>query len=117
MPTVVISKDLGSAAHIDPGDEGHCCTVWFEKETGSAQNWYLLFPHVLVWHDEKEYDGLVIQLFHGCLVSWEGAKLRHCSSVVNPGNDNHVFGIFFAMKNYVGKMIDDEFGDFLVKKK
>ena len=108
MPTVIISEDLGNATHIDDQDIGHSCSLWFEKRVGNAQNWYLIFPHVIINDGEKEYCGLAIQLFHGCFVSWEGSKLRHNSTIVRPGDDNHAHSIFFALKKMVESMIDDE---------
>ena len=69
LPMVIISEDLGNAAHIDEQDIGYSCSLWFEKQLGTAQNWYFLFPHVIAFKDEVKHCGLVIQLFHGCLIS------------------------------------------------
>jgi hypothetical protein len=33
-------------------------------------------------------DGVVIKSFHGAVIAWDGSKIRHCSSIKKPGNDN-----------------------------
>ena len=116
-PTVIISEDFVNAAHVDEQDVGHSCSLWFEKHPGTAQNWFFIFPHVIVYKDEVKYCGPAIQLFHGCLISWEGSKLRQNSSIVKPGDDNHAHSIFFALKKSSKSMIDDDYSHFLVGKK
>ena len=68
-PSMVISRDLVNATHVDPGDNGMSCSFWTELQEGSAKNWYLLFPHVEIDHNHYRYTGLAIRLFRGCFVA------------------------------------------------
>ena len=59
-------------------------------------------------------SGVVIKLYHGTAISWDGRVIRHCTSVSRPdGADsapvsagswtsvNHLFGTFTAAKEKV----------------
>ena len=88
---LIMSEDLGNASHIDL-DETMSVSVWVEKEPGQAKNWYFVMPNLQI----DGSLGVAIKLRHGLAVSWDGRKIRHCSSIPEPGEDNHVYGCFFS---------------------
>ena len=76
---MVHSVSLGNASHYDVNDESITVCTWVEEQIGNTQNWYFVLPNVTP--DGKK--ALVIKLFHGCTISWEGYKIRHASSEVH----------------------------------
>jgi hypothetical protein len=66
-----------------------------EEEPGRAKNWAFIIPDVAI----NGSRGVVIKLFHGAVVSWDGRKIRHCSSIPKPGDDNNVYGCMFGSCN------------------
>jgi hypothetical protein len=46
---------------------------------------------------------LRLQLTHGVAIQWDGRIIRHCTSMVEPGVGNHVYGTFCAAK---AKVVD-----------
>ena len=36
-PSIVISRDMGNATHIDPNNMGPSCAIWFELNPGMAK--------------------------------------------------------------------------------
>jgi hypothetical protein len=69
-------------------------------------------PNLKVVKQGKVYDGVLVPLYHGRSISWDGNLIRHCTSVTDPGvsddgEANHVFGWFHAAKkklvNYAQK--------------
>jgi hypothetical protein len=96
--SVHFSVDLANASHYDPNDACQGFAAWAEKEPGAASNWSFVCPNVMIQKDHHYYYGLVIVLFHGAALSWEGAAIRHATSMTVPGkdkdgNDNHVSGM------------------------
>jgi hypothetical protein len=89
--SIMTSLDLGNSAHIDL-DNSPSCSFWVEKNPGNARNWRFIFPNVTI--DGK--NGLVINLFHGCGVVWDGRLLHHCTSITEISDDNHVFACMFG---------------------
>lgn len=91
--TVVVSFTLGNASHND-ADLGRCASVFTERFPGVARDWRFVVPDVAP-------NGLVIELAHGVLITWEGAQLRHCTSVTIPGSvggvDNTTYGAFVGV--------------------
>jgi hypothetical protein len=93
--TMMISRNLGNSAHIDNRDQSRSIGVWVEEERGRAKNWSFLLPDVSV----RGSKGVVIKLFHGAVISWDGQIIRHCSSIAQPGQDNNVYGCVFCSCN------------------
>jgi hypothetical protein len=89
---IMISRNLGNSAHLDNADGSRSIAVWVEEEPGSANNWSFLLPDVSI----DGSLGVVIKLFHGAVVSWDGRKVRHCSSIPEPGDGNNVYGCMFG---------------------
>jgi hypothetical protein len=90
--TIMLSRNLGNSAHYDFADRSHSFAIWVEKIFGQAGNWYFILPNVSV----NGSKGAVIRLRHGTAISWDGRKIRHCTSVTDVGEGNDVFGCMFG---------------------
>ena len=73
---MVHSTSLCNSSHYDCNDASITVATWVEETLGNTENWYLVFPNVT--KDFKK--AIVIQLFHGCCISWDAKLLRHASS-------------------------------------
>ena len=60
-------------------------------------------PNVQVFYNGETYYGVVIILNHGTSICWDGRVIRHCTSITNVTDGNHVFGTFWAGKSKVVK--------------
>jgi hypothetical protein len=89
---IMISKNLGNSSHFDNADKSRSFGIWVEEQPGGAKNWYFILPDVSI----DKSKGLVIKLFHGAVITWDGSKIRHCSSMTEPGNNNNVYGCMFG---------------------
>ena len=85
---LVISKNLGNASHYDYADDSVSFSVWAEEQPGCSRNWFFVMPS-LSYQGSK---GVVVQLSHGAAISWDGTKIRHCTSVTKMGENNNVYG-------------------------
>ncbi len=57
--------------------------------TGSkAKTWFFVMPNGSI----NGSKGVVVQLFHGAAISWEGRVIRQCSSEAEMGEGNDVYG-------------------------
>ena len=74
--SIMFSRNLGNAAHIDL-DSSLSISFWAEKKPGVAENWYFVLPDIL----SGDKKGLIIRLFHGAVIVWDGRVINHCSSV------------------------------------
>jgi hypothetical protein len=92
---IMISRNIGNSGHIDNADGSRSIAVWVEEEPGRAKNWAFIIPDVSI----NGSRGVVIKLFHGAVVSWDGRIIRHCSSLPQPGDDNNVYGCMFGSCN------------------
>jgi hypothetical protein len=90
--TIMMSRNLGNSSHYDFADQSHSFAIWVEKHKGVAKNWYFVLPNVSI----KGSKGVVIRLGHGVAISWDGRKIRHCSSVTAVGDGNSVYGCMFG---------------------
>jgi hypothetical protein len=89
---IMISRNLGNSPHIDNADGSRSIAFWVEEEPGRAKNWSFLLPDVSI----DGSLGVVIKLFHGAVISWDGREVRHCSSITEPGDGNNVYGCMFG---------------------
>ena len=95
----IVSKDLVNAPNLDVNDTTVSITVFNEKHPGSASGWYFVLPNTTLLHG-KDNQAVVIKLFHGCALSWDGRKIFHCTALKEIGNNNHVYGNFWSSKKY-----------------
>ena len=101
--TVDSSCNLSNSSHYDVNDGSVGYAVWTEDIPGLAKNWFFVLPNVYGYIDGKPFSGLAIQLTHGVAIQWDGRIIRHCTSMVEPGVGNHVYGTFCAAK---AKVVD-----------
>lgn len=94
--TYIMSFDLRNESHYDVHDLGKSFSIWVERKPGTAKNWFLCFPNMMVEYHGKTYYGLRIQLFDGAVVEWDGRLMKHFTTVTDVGEDNMVNGYFFA---------------------
>jgi hypothetical protein len=66
-----ISEDLGNSSHYDL-DASISVTMFCERIAGRAKNWHMVWPLL----GDK---GVVLQLWDGCILSWDGRAIRHVS--------------------------------------
>jgi hypothetical protein len=89
---IMLSRNIGNSSHVDNADGSRSVAVWAEEEPGRAKNWSFLLPDVSI----DGSLGVVIKLFHGAVISWDGREVRHCSSIPKPGDGNNVYGCMFG---------------------
>ena len=121
--TIDMSVNLGNSSHFDVNDASQAYSVWLEEMLGRGENWFFVLPNVHgvrpIWVGKVKkwipFHGVAVKLGHGVAISWDGRKIRHCTSVSCPdgmeagfvagGNDssfqNHLYGVFTAAKEKI----------------
>ena len=108
--TMDVSFDLANASHFDVNDASQQgFSIWTEDEPGWTKEWYFVLPNVYGKRPPNAdgtpgevFHGVAIKLAHGVLISWDGRVIRHCTSMMERGDDSkHVYGSFFAAKSSV----------------
>lgn len=99
----LVSRNLINSAHYDL-DKSVSITVFNEKNPGTATDWYFILPNTTLEGDVEE-KSIVIQLFDGCSLCWDGTKIYHCTGTRDFGKDdngnlNYVYGNFWGGKSY-----------------
>lgn len=92
--TMMVSKDLGNTRHKDIYDKSRCWSLFVSRLGRDVDNWYLVFPDARIGNSK----GVVVKLFHGCNVSWDGLVNPHlssCSAVTLDPNDA-VYGVWYG---------------------
>lgn len=89
---MMFSVDLANAPHYDSGDSSTSVAIWVEEKPGQAENWYFVLPNLSI----SGSRGVIIKLRHGVVISWDGRKIYHCSSMATPGQGNKVFGCMWG---------------------
>lgn len=90
--SMIFTKNLANSGHFDKNDRSQSIAIWSERKPGFAQNWYFVLPDVSV----NGSKGVLIKLFHGAVIAWDGRLVRHCTSVTTPGEGNSVHSCYFA---------------------
>ena len=93
----LVSEDLINSAHYDL-DTSLGISIFNEEIVNRAIGWYFVLPNTVIEEDKEK--AIIIKLFHGCAISWDGRKILHCTALKDIGNDNHVYGNFFGGKTY-----------------
>ena len=102
--TIDCSHNLSNSSHYDVNDGSVGYAVWTESSPGSAKNWYFILPSVYGETPTGEpFSGLAIELSHGIAIQWDGRVVRHCTSIMQTQESNHVYGTFCAAKT---KLVD-----------
>jgi hypothetical protein len=86
--SMMVSKNLANSTHLDIKDKSRSFGIWVERSPGQAKNWFFVMPDVSI----DGSNGVVIRLFHGAVIIWDGRAIRHCSSTPEPGAVNDVYG-------------------------
>ena len=92
----LISKDLINSAHFDL-DTSMGISVFREDIVDKAVGWYFILPNTSMKSSDK---AIIIKLFNGCAISWDGRKVFHCTGLKDLGENNHVYGCYFGGKKY-----------------
>lgn len=88
---LMFSRNLSNSYHRDFDGSLSIC-FWAEDIPGKAGNWFFVIPNASI----NGKKGLVIKLFHGAIVIWDGNVLGHCSAEADTGDDNNVFACMFG---------------------
>ncbi len=94
----LLSMDLRNAAHYDL-DTSASITIFNEDLPGTATNWNFVLPNTIL-NDGKSDEAVVIKLFDGCAIGWDGREIFHCTSAKDIGENNHIYGNFWGGKKY-----------------
>lgn len=97
--SMMVSTNYINSSHFDYKDDSLSISVWAEKYPGQAKNWYFLLPNLSILADDgtPPSAGVLIKLFHGATIQWDGNFLKHCSTVSELGpEDNQVYGCFMG---------------------
>ena len=92
----LVSKDLVNSAHYDL-DTSPGISLFVEDTIDKATGWYFILPNT---YSNETKKAIIIKLFNGCAISWDGRKIFHCTGLENLGEDNHVYGCYFGGKKY-----------------
>ena len=101
---IIISENLINSSHFD-FDGSESISLFLEKYKGLAEGWAFVLPNVMIG---SEYKAVVIRLFHGCLIGWDGRKIRHCTATKNVGSGNKLFGLYYGSTDFGSKGKDTD---------
>lgn len=94
VSSIIQSRNLINAAHIDNTDSSPSISTWTEPTIDSCSEWYFILPNTT--RDGKK--AILIALRHGVSIRWDGRKLFHCSTVSNGYCGGNVYGTYFGTK-------------------
>jgi hypothetical protein len=89
-----LTRNFANSSHYDCRDKSLSFGMWVEDEIGNAKDWYFVLPNVMV----AGHYGLIIQLSHGVVISWDGTKVRHCTSECKKSSTNNVTGFMVGVQ-------------------
>ena len=89
--TMNCSKRLINPPHVDGCDLGISVSLWTELKPNNAKSWEFLLPSCVSTNPNDKFEGIVISLSDGVIISWDG-KIKHCSSVGEMSDNNEVYG-------------------------
>ena len=94
----LVSRDLVNAAHYDL-DTSVGISIFNEKIVGMAKSWCFVLPNTII-DGGSDKEAIVIKLFDGCTISWDGRKVFHCTGTKEVGDGNHLYGNYWGGKVY-----------------
>ena len=102
---MVVSENLANESHVDCNDDSRCIAVFHTHKRCQHDNIvrYFLLPDVEVWDGVRIRKGVAIEIVDGLIISWEGDKVRHCSSVPIIQGKPRGFGTFFCSAGRTNK--------------
>ena len=102
-PRIVFSWQLGNEPHVDPKDNGVSVVVWVVSLNDTdldevPSDWRFILQNLRTNVDGVQRDGVLIQLFHGIVIVYDGKRIRHATSV--PLDERYTrYGIFHGSTN------------------
>lgn len=94
----LVSRDLVNAAHYDL-DTSVGISIFNERIPGLGINWFFILPNTIVEGGSKD-KAIMIKLFDGCTLSWDGRDIFHCTGTLDVGSGNHLYGNYWGGKVY-----------------
>ena len=94
----LVSEDLVNAGHYDL-DTSVGVSVFNEKVPGTAKDWFFVLPNTVIVGENDE-KAVIIKLFDGCTICWDGRKVFHCTGTKEVGEGNHLYGNYWGGKKY-----------------
>ena len=92
-----VTKNLINSTHYDVNDGSVCFAIWQEKRPNATNGWRFVLPNVLVNYNNKTYNGVAIEVFHGVSICWDGRQIRHGTSYHETNAvDNTTMGYWFS---------------------
>ena len=92
---VEIYFNFGAPTQYKPEMGSKCIQVWYEDIEGETQDWYLVFPNLLLRRNiydrrqkrnvVKTFCGVAVKLEDGIMIAYDGKLLRHGPSVPKLG--------------------------------
>ena len=92
---VEIYFNFGAPTQYKPEMGSKCIQVWYEDIEGKTQDWYLVFPNLLLRRNiydrrqkrnvVKTFRGVAVKLEDGIMIAYDGKLLRHGPSVPKLG--------------------------------
>jgi hypothetical protein len=89
---MMISVNLANSPHYDTGDTSVSVAIWVEEKPGQSENWYFILPNM----SHQGSKGIVVKLYHGLVISWDGRDIFHCTSKTRVGDGNKVYGCLWS---------------------
>lgn len=90
---IMISENLANAGHFDFSDMSQSFAIWAKRKSEDCEGgWYLVLPDASI----QGSHGVVIRLFHGVAIEWDGKILCRCSSMADVDDDDAFYGIMFG---------------------
>jgi hypothetical protein len=71
--------NLDNAPHEDPNNSTNSVAVWASNDDNGLENWYFVFPKVMIYANGCCYKGLVVMHSNGVEIECDGWILRHCT--------------------------------------
>jgi hypothetical protein len=108
----VVTQNYGNEAHQDYHDECQGIAIWHSshgfhpcgpRKKQQVQNWFFVFPDMMIMVNNKWHKGVAIQLYPGTVVSWDARLLRHCTAVPELVGDARAYGTYFGISTKVAK--------------
>lgn len=94
----LVSRDLINSGHYDL-DRSVSMTIFNERIVGEAKDWCFVLPNTIKKNDKSE-KAIVINLFDGIAICWDGRKIFHATGTKDIGKGNHTYGNFWGGKVY-----------------
>ena len=102
---VTVSENLANESHVDSNDDGMSIAIFHTHKSNQhgKTTRYFLLPDVETWDGNTMKQGVAIEMVDGLVISWDGDKVRHCSSVPEIKGDALGHATFFCSAGRTNK--------------